>query len=463
MNKLILSAAAFAVFSATAQPAPFTVDFAKEVGAVKKLNGVCNATPLANSRTRGINDLVLKLEVPYFRFHDAVLENPGLQLIDVRRIFQVFSADPTKAENYNFKPTDDYLKSVIDSGAEIEFRLGESIEHSPNVYLVNPPPDNEKWAEICCHIIRHYNEGWANGFKWNIRRWSIWEEPDTNPQLLTGAPNPFREVFLPLYEVASKRIKREFPHLLVGGPHTCGTWRLKEFLEFCSARKLPLDFCGYTIYTRDPETLARSAETARKQLDEHGYKDTKITIGEWHWGPVGWRGHGSVSSPRFSEAWSRELIGYNSAAFTAAALIRMQDTPIDYMHFYAMKCGSWGLFDGYRRPYPCYYSMLAFAQLLHGDVRVEAMTVPERSWYVLASKEKSTGRGRILVATIRTDNHPTLFLKGGVKPVSVKVIDPARDLEETSEWKWDAAKESLHLLRNVGDSTVWLIETEPAK
>ncbi|MBO7721587.1 MAG: hypothetical protein J6T01_04180 [Kiritimatiellae bacterium] len=463
MKKIQISAAcALAAAAACAQLAPFTVDFARETGKLKRLNGVCNATPLSNARLNSINDMVLKLEIPFYRLHDAALENPGLQLVDVRRIFPVFSADPAKAENYNFGPTDDYLKQIVDSGAKIEFRLGESIEHSPKVYLVKPPPDYEKWAEICCHIIRHYNEGWADGFKWDIRYWTIWEEPNCNPMLLTGAPNPFREIYLPLYKAASLHIKKQFPNIKIGGPQTGGVHLMKEFVEFCATNSLPLDYCAFTSYTRRPETYAEQVETVRKLLDGNGYGKTEIAIAEWHWGPLGWAWHSSGPSPRHAREWNRQLTGYDSSAFTAAVLIRMQDAPVDYMFYYGMKCGSWGLFDRYRQPYPSYYSMLAFAQLLHGDVRVAAATTPAENWYVLASKEKATGRGRVLMAALRTDREPKIILKGGVKPVSVKTVDPVHDLEETQGWVWHADREQLYIPRNVGDSAVWLIETEPA-
>lgn len=440
---------------------PFVVDFSKEVGSIKKLNGVCNATPIANSRTASINDLVLKLEIPYYRLHDATLENPGIQLVDVRRIFPLFHADANDPQNYDFRATDDYLKQVIDAGAKIEFRLGESIEHSPHQYLVNPPPNYEKWAEICCHIIRHYNEGWANGFKWNIRYWSIWEEPNTNPQLLTGAKDPFTEIYLPLYKVAVTRIKREFPDLKVGGPQSCGPGLVKPFIDYCAANKLPIDFVGFTGYARNPEDYARPTGEIRKYLDEKGYTKTEIAIVEWHWGPMSWKGHGTVSSPRYAKEWSADLTGQNSTAFTAATLIRMQDAPIDYMYFYAMKCGDWGIFDANRNPRGCYYSLLAFAQLAHGETRVEAMTVPAPNWYVVASKEKATGRGYVLVATLRTEGVLwPITLKGGVKPISVKVINPVRDLEEVPDWRWEEKTGGLFIPREIGDSNVWLIETQ---
>lgn len=38
--------------------------------------------------------------------------------------------------------------------------------------------DFQKWAVVCEHIVRHYNEGWADGYHLNIKYWEIWNEPD---------------------------------------------------------------------------------------------------------------------------------------------------------------------------------------------------------------------------------------------------------------------------------------------
>ena len=440
---------------------PIVVDFSKEVGTVKMLNGVCNATPLSGSRKNSLKGLVDKLEIPHYRFHDAALENPGLSLVDVSRVFPLFHADPDNPENYDFGPTDDYLKSVVESGAEIEFRLGESIESSRTVYRVNPPADTEKWADICCHIIRHYNEGWADGFRWNIKRWSVWEEPDTNPQLLTGSPHPFKDIYLPLYATTARRIKREFPDLLIGGPQGGGARNMKLFVDYCAEHRIPLDFYGFTTYARHPEANAGLVRDIREYLDSNGFRKTEIVISEWHWGPVNWGSNVDMANrARFEKAWRDDLCGHDSTAFTAAMLVLMQDAPVDYMYYYAMKCSAWGLFDVSGTPCGSYYAMMAFARLAHGRTRVSAPPTPRPGWYVLASKDKELGRGFVLVSALRSDGYLNpIVLNGGVRPVSVKVIDPVHDLEEVKGWKWNAEKNELSVPRLVGDSTVWLIET----
>lgn len=458
VRKLILALAVHTVFA----DEKITVDFGIETGLIRPLNGVCNAAPISRSRRMDFSESVSRLEIPHYRFHDAALENPGLSLVDVSRVFPLFHADADKPENYDFRPTDDYLRSVVESGAEVEFRLGESIEHGLKTYRVNAPSDYDKWAEICCHIIRHYNDGWARGFKWNIRRWSIWEEPDTNPQLLTGAPNPFKDIYLDLYGTAARRIKKEFPDLKIGGPQGLGLRNMKLFVDHCAKNRIPLDFYGFTEYARNPEIYADLADTLRGYLDENGFKNAEIVVSEWHWGPVNWAGNrAGARRERAARAWRDDMCGADSMAFTAATLIRMQDAPVDYMYYYAMKAGVYGLFDTSGIPTGSYYAMLAFARLAHGKTRVSVPISPRAGWYFLASKDKDTGRGHVLVAAVRSDGFlAPVFLRGGVKPISVKAIDPIHDLEEVEGWTWNSDEEALFVPRLYGDSTVWLIETE---
>lgn len=440
---------------------PFTVDFSQEVGTVRKLNGLGNLPPIANGRMHRVAELVDRLEIPYFRTHDDALVNPGYALVDVSRLFPLFHADADDPRNYNFGPTDDYLRPIAEAGVPVEFRLGESIEHSKRQYRVNPPPDLEKWADICCHIIRHYNCGWANGFRWNILRWAIWEEPDTNPQLLTGGKDPFVETYLKMYATTVRKIKAEFPDLQVSGPQGVDARHLDLFVRYCATNNLPLDVYGFTHYERSSAGYADLIRRIRRSLDENGFQKTKVALVEWHWGPQGWDPWmGVTNDSRVLQLFRADIRGWNACAFTAEMLVRMQDEPVDYMYYYALKSDSWGLFDRNNNILPPYWAMYAFGQLARGETRVAARANPRDGWWLIASKEKASGRGRVLVSALRADGQPHLTLLGGVTPVSVRVADICFSMDEVPGWRWDADKSRLYVPRNAGDSAVWLIETK---
>jgi hypothetical protein len=61
----------------------------------------------------------------------------------------------------------------VDCGAQVYYRLGRSFAADPT-----PPPDFGKFAEVCRHIVMHYNDGWAHGFHYGIKYWEVWNEPN---------------------------------------------------------------------------------------------------------------------------------------------------------------------------------------------------------------------------------------------------------------------------------------------
>ena len=192
-----------------------TVDFSRKDGKIRALNGANLAPPLAvQASGLNLNTSYKALKIPYARLHDVPLDNPGMRLVDIQHIFGNWEADASDPKNYYFEQTDDYIRNCRELGTDIIFRLGTSIEHSVNHYYAHPPKDFEKWTEICLNIIRHYNEGWANGHHWNIRYWEIWNEPNIKRQMWSGT----MEDYYRLYVTSAKRIKSEFPDLKVGGP-----------------------------------------------------------------------------------------------------------------------------------------------------------------------------------------------------------------------------------------------------
>jgi len=231
------------------------IDVAKTCGQVRPLHGIDNG-PVSFGALIDNTHFYQVAGFPFIRLHDTNYPHP--REVDVPQIFPNFDADENDPANYVFKPTDIYLQQCLATGAQIIYRLGVSIEHTKYKLFVDPPKDFNKWAAICCNIIRHYNEGWANGFRWDIKYWEIWNEPDnhyygadrTRDPLWSGSP----EQYYDLYAIASRAIKQEFPHVKVGG---YGTSRLNEryqpyfqgFLKRVKEEQLPLDFFSWHRYT----------------------------------------------------------------------------------------------------------------------------------------------------------------------------------------------------------------------
>ena len=136
-----------------------------------------------------------------------------MRLMSTPMLFPLFRLDPQNPDNYLFAETDDFIANCLGSGTKLLYGLGAMIELSEKHYYVYPPKDYDKWAEICINIMRHYNEGWANGFHHNIEYWEIWNEPEGSYQWAGTWADYIR-----LYVTASKKIKQRFPNVKVGGP-----------------------------------------------------------------------------------------------------------------------------------------------------------------------------------------------------------------------------------------------------
>ena len=191
--------------------AELTVDCSKTAGKIRPLHGL-NCGPTTDGGMIDLSAQYRELAVPLVRLHDCNWPNPDV--VDIHVVFPDFRADPNVPASYNFARTDEYIQAIVRAGCGIVFRLGESIEHTKRKYHVHPPADAAKWGAICVGIVRHYNEGWAKGFRHGIRYWEIWNEPENRPAMWTGTDDDYYR----LYRAAAKAIKARFARLMVGGP-----------------------------------------------------------------------------------------------------------------------------------------------------------------------------------------------------------------------------------------------------
>ncbi|MBE6654258.1 MAG: hypothetical protein E7608_02220 [Ruminococcaceae bacterium] len=319
------------------------VDLSVKTGKIKPMNAVNNG-PLGNSE-RGTTNFpdYAALEIPYARNHDASFYSGygGEHTVDVHRIFKNFDADENDPASYIFEPTDMCVKNTLDAGTKVFYRLGASIEHGYK-YGTYPPRDFAKWARICEHIIRHYNEGWANGFHYGIEYWEIWNEPDCRNN---DGSNPCwqgtDEQFIDLYEVASKHLKKCFPRLKIGGPAFTAPKHAPFQLAFLKAvkeREMPFDFYSFHRYMKRPEQVFEAVELAKSSLNMFGIKKPELILNEWNY-IKGWM----TDEWRYSLRMEKSLKG---ASFIAGVMCTGQASDVDMLMYYdARPCGMCGLFD----------------------------------------------------------------------------------------------------------------------
>ena len=300
---------------------------------IKELHGV-NCAPYnkrgGDNQTK-IDSVFKYLGVPRCRLHDCCGTYGGTYFVDVPNIFRDFDADENDPASYDFHYSDEYIGAIIRSGSQIVYRLGVTIEWGSKKYTTYPPADFAKWARICEHIIRHYNEGWCNGHRYNIEYWEIWNEPE-NPPMWQGT----KEEFFELYRVSSKHLKKCFPDLKIGGYGSSGMYAafiegmsdfyktfpvwFVEFLDMVKKEDCPLDFYSWHIYTDTLDDILKSADFVREKLDEYGFVNTESHLNEWNYGAEG---------KQFED--KDTMVG---ASFCTAAFALMQTGTVDKAQYY---------------------------------------------------------------------------------------------------------------------------------
>lgn len=370
--------------------------------------------------------------VPYCRLHDVGGAFGGNRFVDIPNIFRDFDADENNPESYDFAFTDELLKAMHEYGLKPIFRLGVTIENQAHIkaYRINPPKDYHKWARVCEHIVRHYNEGWANGFYFGITYWEIWNEPENGPtptsnQMWTGTAQDYYR----LYDITAKHLKSCFGDTIkVGGYGASGCYGIyyhpekygiqvpqKEkderyekdiyrveffygFVEYIKAHNSPIDFFSFHSYAGVEKTVVMSSFLHRV-LREYGYGHLETHLNEWN------------------NAHELALFGksYSSAQVTAM-MCAMQNSQTDMLFYYDTRIFAspyCGLFNAYtRKPCCTYYCFIAFNELYKLGTQVQCVCDNDRVYAVGATNGEENA---VLIVNTGEDTTVNTNLLGAYK------------------------------------------------
>ncbi|MBO7170937.1 MAG: hypothetical protein J6W28_07160, partial [Clostridia bacterium] len=368
--------------------------------------------------------------IPFSRLHDVGGPFGGNRFVDIQNIFRDFNADENDPASYSFAFTDALLEAMHTYGLKPIFRLGETIENQMTIEIIRlfPPKDYEKWARICEHIIRHYNEGWADGYHYGITYWEIWGEPENGPtpdinMLWAGTP----EEYFALYDVTAKHLKACFgDSIKVGGYGSTGfeglfyhpekygidypavapdeayereqhrMYFFTAFLDYIKAKGSPIDFFSWHSYVDVDKTLIMDA-FVHKTLAEYGYGHVENLMDEWN-NAFEANGHGSS----------------HASAAAASMMMAMQDSYADMLCYYDARLQG-SVFGGFFTPFTgepvsTYYSFVAFGKLYALGTQVKTtVDEPLKDFYAVAA---TNGNNHALLVANRTDKVQPLVLEG---------------------------------------------------
>ena len=322
-----------------------SADFNKITGRIKPVHGFNNASRETNYGP--LLESFSALKAPFARLHDTGYHG-NAHYVDIPCIFPDFSRSADDEKAYDFTLTDYYIKPLIENGIRVMYRLGVTIEHEPKKHNIFAPSDPLKWASVCEHIVRHYNDGWADGFHFGIDYWEIWNEPDgLNPECEPyGCPNWIgtAEQYYELYALTAKKIKELHPEVKVGGYSSCyilgkfenGRWvagdasYFTDFLGFVKKENAPLDFFTYHGYLGRQylEKIEIESRFVRDTLDRYGFFETECIDAEWNI---------NICDIETDKRRTQYYINYRNekgASHAAASLYEMQRCPVDAAMYY---------------------------------------------------------------------------------------------------------------------------------
>lgn len=243
------------------------VDFSISTGKVKPMHGMCNG-PV--SYGADLSEAFREIGVPIVRF-DATDTAMSRCAVDISRIFKNPDADPSDPDSYDFACTDKYVDAAMYSGAKVIYRLGESLDLLGAVQM-NMMSDIDALSRICVNVIRHYNDGWAQGRHYGIKYFELLNCPE--------GKGDFSKVF-EIYKRLANAVKLYDEDIKVGGLSFESFADAKELLRAAKKNRIPLDFITVDCFSSDPLSVRSDAESLVAFARNQGVGDVEIIVGKW--------------------------------------------------------------------------------------------------------------------------------------------------------------------------------------
>lgn len=381
------------------QSATVRVDLSIPTGEIKPLHGMCNGPVSYGS---DISDAFREIGVPFVRF-DGADTAAGGYAVDISKIFRNPEGDPADPHNYSFELTDRYVEAALLSGAKVIYRLGES--RDPLGAVGNMPCDDiDLWARVCVNVIRHYNEGWANGYRFDIQYFELW----------SGSDDVKRDI--EIYGRLANAVKMHDESVKVGGMCYGDGSGSRELLRACKKHRYPIDFLTVESLSGNPADVRGELDSLAVFAKNQGLSGVEIILGRWMFvdndiiGDVPVRkalqlnDRGSREARRNLALSARSVKG---AAYAAATMLALNDAPgvatacfFDAQPAISPFCA---LTDRFGTPEKPFYAFRAFGELY--KARNAVLCVVDRqdgyahSGIYASAATSDSGEGIILLAS----------------------------------------------------------------
>jgi xylan 1,4-beta-xylosidase len=197
-----------------------------------------------------------ELGVRHARFHGILDDGMATYLIECDKdLYSFFNADQILdfLVSIGMKPFVElsFMPSALQTGGDIVFSYKAN---------VTPPRDHAKWADLVKRLVSHWVDRYGID---EVRSWyfEVWNEPNLDAFWKGSQADYFK-----LYQYTAGAIKDVDAQLRVGGPATANDEWVPEFLGFCEAGKLPVDFVSTHHYPTD--ALGKPGDDTETQLSD---------------------------------------------------------------------------------------------------------------------------------------------------------------------------------------------------
>ncbi len=415
---ILLAIFLFSIFNVTYGQKNISVDFSTTIDTVKDLLG-------GNLLFDNTADLLHNEGIEMIRSHDFhhmldYSDYSSFWLMDDSGNYSLnMDFDPDNPDDYTWHNADSVISLIKNNNFDIFFRIGVSYPSGNPLPPYLPPYDSPsdtmsftRFASLCKHVVRHFNDGWDNGLNTNIRYWEIWNEP--GGQFWDGTVLQFYK----MYQAVSDSLKTYDPDLKVGAPGAYPATSInsghpayrENFINFCSNNNLPLDFYSWHLYgAKNPYGIKEIADTIRTILDNNGYSDAENIISE-------------INDDLHSSLDTLVISPYG-AAYYLSTILTAQKSCIDKMFWYPSCVGIKDRVTGDTILTRTYYGMTCFHELQEttpvvvpndGDIVVDGnWDSYETNFMVLSSKSEDDEKFSILISNLSSNvNSITLELHG---------------------------------------------------
>jgi xylan 1,4-beta-xylosidase len=182
-----------------------------------------------------------ELGMAHVRFHGILSDDMGTLICQNGQLLYSFA---------NADGIFDYLLSIgMKPFVELSFMPSALASSDQTVFHyranVSKPRDLAQWSVLIRELVKHWVDRYGLD---EVRQWffEVWNEPN-----LTAFGSGLRDDYFELYRYTAEAIKGVDTELKIGGPATAANAWVDEFIAFCLANTLPVDFISTHHYPTD--------------------------------------------------------------------------------------------------------------------------------------------------------------------------------------------------------------------